>query len=44
MIVMRVTTDFLVNQQRVIELKELMGDNLPWVSKETETGVKYFKL
>jgi len=44
MIVMQSTIDFLVNDKRIKELNKLMGDNLPWEQKETETEVKYYKL
>ena len=44
MIVMQNTIDFLVERKRIKELNRLMGDNLPWVNKETEAEVKYFKL
>jgi hypothetical protein len=44
MIVMQTTIDFLVNSKRIVELNELMGENLPWEQKETETGIKYYKL
>lgn len=43
-IVMQNTIDFLVNDKRIKELNKLMGDNLPWEQKETETEVKYYKL
>lgn len=41
---MQSTIDFLVNDKRIKELNKLMGDNLPWEQKETETEVKYYKL
>jgi hypothetical protein len=44
MIVMQTTIDFLVNSKRIVELNELMGENLPWEQKETETEIKYYKL
>jgi hypothetical protein len=44
MIVMQNTIDFLVNNKKIAELNKLMGDNLPWEQKETEIGVKYYKL
>jgi hypothetical protein len=44
MIVMQTTIDFLVYSKRIIELNELMGENLPWEQKETETKIKYYKL
>ena len=43
-IVMQNTIDFLVKCNKINEVNKLMGDNLPWVSKETETEVKYYKL
>jgi hypothetical protein len=44
MIVMQVTIDFLVSSKKIIELNKLMGENLPWEQKETETEIKYYKL
>ena len=44
MIVMQITIDFLVNINIILKLNELMGENLPWESKETETEIKYYKL
>jgi|TARA_B110001469_G_scaffold117257_1_gene123076 hypothetical protein len=44
MIVMQNTIDFLVESKRIKELNKLMGDDLPWEQKETETEVKYYKL
>ena len=44
MVVMQDTIDFLVKGKRIQELNKLMGDNLPWEQKETETKVKYYKL
>ena len=44
MIVMQITIDFLVNINIILKLNELMGENLPWESKETGTGIKYYKL
>tara|TARA_B100000768_G_C11268451_1_gene372208 strand:- start:1244 stop:1381 length:138 start_codon:yes stop_codon:yes gene_type:complete len=44
MIVMQNTIDFLVDSKKIQELNKLMGDNLPWEQKETETEVKYYKL
>jgi len=44
MIVMQNTIDFLVNNKKIKEVNKLMGDNLPWESKETKTEVKYYKL
>jgi len=44
MIVMQTTIDFLVNNKKIKEVNKLMGDNLPWESKETKTEVKYYKL
>ena len=43
-IVMQNTIDFLVNDKRIKELNKLMGNDLPWEPKETETEVKYYKL
>jgi len=43
-IVMQNTIDFLVENKRIKELNKLMGNNIPWESKETETEVKYYKL
>tara|TARA_B110000211_G_scaffold41124_1_gene42637 strand:+ start:96 stop:236 length:141 start_codon:yes stop_codon:yes gene_type:complete len=43
-IVMQNTIDFLVESKRIKELNKLMGDDLPWEQKETETEVKYYKL
>jgi len=43
-IVMQDTIDFLVKDNRIKEVNKLMGDNLPWESKETEDKVKYYKL
>ena len=41
MIVMQDTIDFLIKDKRIKEINKLMGDNLPWEQKETETKVKY---
>ena len=41
---MQTTIDFLVNNKKIKEVNKLMGDNLPWEQKETETKVKYYKL
>ena len=41
---MQNTIDFLVNNKKIKEINKLMGDNLPWEQKETETKVKYYKL
>ena len=34
---MQDTIDFLIKDKRIKEINKLMGDNLPWEQKETET-------
>lgn len=41
---MQSTIDWLAKSKQVVKLNTLMGKDLPWEKKETETEVKYYKL
>ena len=41
---MKNTIDYLVSNQKAVELDKLMGSNLDWQHGETKTGTQYYKL
>jgi len=43
-IVMQKTIAWLIDSKQLPKIDELMGKDLPWESKMTETEVKYYKL
>lgn len=43
-IVLLETIDYLVSNNMITALDELMGYNLPWKLGETKDGIKYYKL
>jgi len=38
------TINYLVSNQMVQELNNIMGHDLPWQQAETKDGIKYYKL